>query len=308
MTPLLAAYRRPGPARRLPRVPPRRGRGDRLRLLLLAHPAEEVAARGRGAAGLARRAAREARAEKRSRRTDRGSMSSRAWTVWGFVAALVLTPVIVSVAYAFMRPQLGIRPSAWIEDHLVLPLFRTRCGGGNEVSAIATLRNVSSSQAQFERRSRRPRSRRHRRVRVVPRTLGRGDRPGNLRAPGSAVLSGVFRTLDAAGEVSRAGYFFRLWLPGADGSWIGESAGGSPSPLLDVESAEGRCRCLAWPRPTTCRACARSSSTKRRHLRHGGRALLGNRQRSRARSGDGTPIADRADVHRRGRKRLDAVN
>lgn len=175
-------------------------------------------------------------------------MSSRAWTVWGLVAAVVMAPVIVSVADAVMRPQLGIRRRAWIEDHLVLPLFRTRCGGGNEVSAIATLRNVSSSQAQFEASGVADLD--HDGVgefgwfrELSGATVVRGS-SARLDPP---VLSGVFRTLNAAGEVSRAGYFFRMWLPGADGDWIGESAGGTPSPLLDAEAAEGRWRCLAWP-------------------------------------------------------------
>ena len=53
------------------------------------------------------------------------------------------------------------------------------------------------------------------------------------------VLSGGFRVLNANGEVTRSGYFFRIFLPGAAGAPIVEPMGGyTPATALDADLAE----------------------------------------------------------------------
>jgi hypothetical protein len=69
--------------------------------------------------------------------------------------------------------------------------------------------------------------------------------PGALRVP---VLSGAFRVIDERGAVSRCGYHFRIFLPGADGSSVTETRdAGLPDDATDPEPAEGRWSAYAWP-------------------------------------------------------------
>jgi len=92
----------------------------------------------------------------------------------------------------------------------------------NETAAIATLRNIISSQAQFQQGGRADQD-----------ADGTGEYGGFVELSGGGVdrmasvlvppfLSGGFRVLTAAGEVTRSGYFFRIMLPGAAGAPVGE--------------------------------------------------------------------------------------
>ena len=85
----------------------------------------------------------------------------------------------------------------------------------NETAAIATLRNIISSQAQFQQGAK-----------ADTDNDGTGEYGGFVELSGGGagrmaavlsppVLSGAFRVLNASGEVSRSGYFFRMYLPGA---------------------------------------------------------------------------------------------
>jgi len=119
----------------------------------------------------------------------------------------------------------------------------------NETAAIATLRNISSAQAQFQ-------------------ATAKGDTDndgtgefgcflelsGAVDVRGSAVigtlnppvLSGAFRRPNVAGDVSRSGYFFRIYLPGsAANSVVADAAGGTW--LVEPDLAETTWCCYAWP-------------------------------------------------------------
>jgi prepilin-type N-terminal cleavage/methylation domain-containing protein len=96
----------------------------------------------------------------------------------------------------------------------------------NETAAIATLRNIISSQAQFQQGGRADQD-----------ADGTGEYGGFVELSGGGagrmasvlvppVLSGGFRVLSAAGEVSRSGYFFRIILAGAVGAPVQEPMGG----------------------------------------------------------------------------------
>ena len=108
----------------------------------------------------------------------------------------------------------------------------------NETAAIATLRNIISAQAQFQQGGRADED-----------NDGTGEYGGFIELSGSQagrmasvlvppVLSGGFRVLNAASEVSRSGYFFRIWLPGVGGAGVveppatGYVAGGGIDPDL----------------------------------------------------------------------------
>jgi hypothetical protein len=119
----------------------------------------------------------------------------------------------------------------------------------NETAAIATLRSLVAAQAEF-----------HRSACADEDFDGKGEFGGFLELSGavtgrmtgplaSPVLSGAFRVLNPNGEVSRSGYLFRLWLPGAGGVGVAEddvtgfAIGGGQAPDL----AERTWCCYAWP-------------------------------------------------------------
>ena len=115
----------------------------------------------------------------------------------------------------------------------------------NETAAIATLRNITSAQAQFQQGGRADED-----------NDGTGEYGGFIELSGSGaagaavgrmagplvppVLSGGFRVVDATDGVSRSGYFFRMFMPdvGGTGSGIQEPAGGFVDGLLDPNLAE----------------------------------------------------------------------
>lgn len=111
----------------------------------------------------------------------------------------------------------------------------------NETAAIATLRNIISAQAQFQQSGK-----------IDEDNDGTGEYGGfndlsgdpMLRVANTPplvppVLSGAFRVLNMSGEVSRSGYFFRLFLPtGANGSATAEAQGGFPAMTTSADLAE----------------------------------------------------------------------
>ena len=122
----------------------------------------------------------------------------------------------------------------------------------NETAAIATLRNIISAQAQFQSTSR---------ADVNNNGVGEygtfgemsgnnGVRGGNTLQP--PVLSTAFRTVSANGTVSRSGYIFQIWLPGAAGVGVAEFAGGGAGTDgvgtgIDSDIAETTWCAYAWP-------------------------------------------------------------
>jgi len=117
----------------------------------------------------------------------------------------------------------------------------------NETAAIATLRNIISAQAQFQQGAK-----------ADTDNDGAGEYGGFFEMSGGGVgrmtailnppvLSGAFRILNAAGEVSRSGYFFHLYLPGPGGVGVGEPAGGFVAGPLSSDLCETTWCAYAWP-------------------------------------------------------------
>ena len=105
----------------------------------------------------------------------------------------------------------------------------------NETAAISTLRNISSSQAQFQASSKADADKdgagefgmfRELSGGVAVRTAADGSATGGsvMNPP---VLSGAFRTLNGNGEVSRSGYLYKMFLPASDGKGVGENQTGN---------------------------------------------------------------------------------
>ena len=118
----------------------------------------------------------------------------------------------------------------------------------NETAAIATLRNIISAQAQFQQSGK-----------ADTDDDGTGEYGGFIELSGEGagrmvdvlvppVLSGAFRVLNDQGEVSRSGYFFRIFLPDNLGAGVGEpQAGYADDGSLDGDLAETTWCCYSWP-------------------------------------------------------------
>ena len=117
----------------------------------------------------------------------------------------------------------------------------------NETAAIATLRNIISAQAQFQQGAK-----------ADTDNDGTGEYGGFVELSGSAagrmaavlvppVLSGAFRILNPNGEVSRSGYFFRMFLPNGAGAGVGEPQTGYVAGLVNADLAETTWCAYAWP-------------------------------------------------------------
>ena len=125
----------------------------------------------------------------------------------------------------------------------------------NETSAISTLRNVSSSQAQFQASAKADVDTdgsgefglfRELSGGYAVRTVNDGTGTGTVLNP--PVLSGAFRTFNANSEVSRSGYLFHMILPGTAGIGVPEvSTGALTAGTLDSDLAETSWCCYAWP-------------------------------------------------------------
>jgi prepilin-type N-terminal cleavage/methylation domain-containing protein len=127
----------------------------------------------------------------------------------------------------------------------------------NETAAVSTLRNISSSQAQFQASAKADTDRdgqgefgmfRELSGAVSVRTGSDGDATGGtvLNPP---VLSGAFRTLNSAAEVSRSGYLFKMFLPDTAGNAVEETQAGDSidGDLLGADLAETTWCTYAWP-------------------------------------------------------------
>lgn len=117
----------------------------------------------------------------------------------------------------------------------------------NQGAAIATSRNVISALAQVQASAR-----------IDEDSDGAGEYGGFLEMAGAIegrmasllappVLSGAFRTLTPAGEATRSGYLFRIYLPDARGRGVGEPATGFARGLVDPQLAETTWCMYAWP-------------------------------------------------------------
>jgi prepilin-type N-terminal cleavage/methylation domain-containing protein len=121
----------------------------------------------------------------------------------------------------------------------------------NETAAVATLRNISSAQAQFQASAH-----------ADSDNDGTGEFGvfgelsaacavrGGASAINPSVLSGAFKNVNGSGEVSRSGYLFQMFLPGAAGAGVDEDvAGGGVATWTDIDDdlAETTWCCYAWP-------------------------------------------------------------
>jgi prepilin-type N-terminal cleavage/methylation domain-containing protein len=126
----------------------------------------------------------------------------------------------------------------------------------NETAAISTLRNISSSQAQFQSSSKADVDNDGTGEFGVFRELS-GDTAVRQATDGSSttgtrlnppVLSGSFRTIDANGEVTRSGYHFKMFLPQTGGLGAGEQDPGSNfTAAVDTNLCETTWCAYAWP-------------------------------------------------------------
>jgi len=117
----------------------------------------------------------------------------------------------------------------------------------NETAAIATLRNIISAQAQFQTTSRADLN--NNGVGEYG-TFGEmsgsvGVRAGRILNP--PVLSTAFRAVNGAGEVSRSGYLFAMWLPDINGGGLPEAGGGGADAAVDPDISETTWCGYAWP-------------------------------------------------------------
>ena len=117
----------------------------------------------------------------------------------------------------------------------------------NETAAIATLRNIISAEAQFQQTAK-----------ADTDNDGTGEYGGFLEMSGGGagrmvavlnppVLSGAFRVLNVNGQVSRSGYFFQIYLPGAAGVGVGEPTAGYTAALVNADLVETTWCSYAWP-------------------------------------------------------------
>jgi len=128
----------------------------------------------------------------------------------------------------------------------------------NETSAISTLRNITSCQAQFQSSAKADADNdgtgefgvfREMSGAIAVRTALDGTNTGGaVLAP--PVLSGAFRTTNANAEVSRSGYLFKVFLPGTGGLGQEETATGAGDTLdgtVDGDLSETSWCGYAWP-------------------------------------------------------------
>jgi prepilin-type N-terminal cleavage/methylation domain-containing protein len=118
----------------------------------------------------------------------------------------------------------------------------------NETAAVATLRNLTSAQAQFQQSAK-----------VDGDSDGSGEYGGFIEMSGGGigrmaavlappVLSGAFRVLNAQGCVSRSGYFFKIFLPGAGGVGVPEpQTGFAAASGVNSDLCETTWCSYAWP-------------------------------------------------------------
>lgn len=119
----------------------------------------------------------------------------------------------------------------------------------NESAAIATLRNISSAQAQFQAGAKTDVDTDGTGEFGYFAELAGGKIPrGKTSCIVPPVLSGAFLNVDTNGHVSRSGYLFAMFLPDANGAGVKEAGGGGSTGLtIDTEYSETIWCCYAWP-------------------------------------------------------------
>jgi Protein of unknown function (DUF2950) len=129
------------------------------------------------------------------------------------------------------------------------PIVLNKGNRANETAAIATSRNAMSAQAQFQASSS-----------VDEDNDGTGEFAtfaemsgaiplrGGTRHMNPPVLSGAFKTVDAAGRITRSGYVYAIFLPQPGGWGCAEQGyGGLNAGVVDPDLAETTWCMYAWP-------------------------------------------------------------
>ncbi|MCB9890700.1 MAG: prepilin-type N-terminal cleavage/methylation domain-containing protein [Planctomycetes bacterium] len=127
----------------------------------------------------------------------------------------------------------------------------------NESAAIATLKNISSSQAQIQAAGI-----------IDANGNGAGEygyfqelsgaRNVKTGTPATSVtvsavkvappvLSGAFGKVDTTGRVLRSGYYFQMYLPGVGADFLAEADPTAAYPTVDPSQSEVLWSCYAWP-------------------------------------------------------------
>ena len=135
---------------------------------------------------------------------------------------------------------------------LAVPNLLAARVGANETSAIASMRNLATSQSQFQSSAS-----------VDQDTDGNGEYgsfgelagvvPLNVRGIGlpqpldPPILATTFQQINAAGEIARSGYFFTIFLPDAGFDFVQEVPNGGPGAAVDQDSCETAWCAYAWP-------------------------------------------------------------
>lgn len=167
------------------------------------------------------------------------------------VFAVVLKIGLVLVGFRVLdevRGRLTIRQNVWIAERFPWPIADRWACHGNESSVVSTLRNISSAEAHFGVSARADED--HDGVGefgTFREMSGAAAVRGHETPLNPPILSGAFRTLTEAGEVTRSGYLFRIWLVGRGGRPVAESADGLAAGVTDPDACETEWRCYAWP-------------------------------------------------------------
>ncbi len=118
----------------------------------------------------------------------------------------------------------------------------------NETAAIETLRSISTAQAQFLRSGKADEdfdgAGEHGSLGELSGCVG--VRGGQAKVPTD--LTASMRNVTPNGEIAKSGYFFRIYLPDADGHGVRDEPGGGVGPgVVDPDYAEQVWCCYAWP-------------------------------------------------------------
>ncbi len=158
----------------------------------------------------------------------------------------------------------------------------------NETAAIATLRNIISAQAQFQQSGK-----------ADVDDDGTGEYGGFVEMSGGGagrmalilvppVLSGAFQTLNGVGEVSRSGYFFRIFLPDDNGAGVPEPQAGYPAGGGTINSDLAETTWCAYAHPVNY-----NQSGNRTFFTNQGGDVIGTELAAYSGTGNG-PLADAA--------------
>lgn len=132
-------------------------------------------------------------------------------------------------------------------------LISTRLNS-NEASVIVTMREIASAQIRFQASARADTDAdgtgefgflKELTGAAGVRADARGRALGAPLAP--PLLPGSLRLLDGDGQLVRAGYFFRIFLPDAGGCGVGETQIFPVPTPVDPQRAESTWCCYAWP-------------------------------------------------------------